>query len=134
MQKEIIKICIDNLKYVGTESVSDDGELPIYTGIVFFENKHGIRKEFSDKNEVTESGTLMKVNPVRVALLNDSVLSMVDSEGDEFDLGDGFYCYSFRDKDTGEIKYSFTDREYCDWNKNFYRGLDLYIYKRERME
>ena len=131
MQKEIIKIYIDNLKYIATESVSDDGELPIYTGIVFFENKHGIRKEFSAKNEVTESGTLMKVNPVRVALLNDSVLSMVDSEGDEFDLGDGFYCYSFRDKDTGEIKYSFTDREYCDWNKKFYRGVDLYIYKRE---
>lgn len=134
VQKDIIKICIDNLKYIGTESVSDDGELPIYTGIVFFENKHGIRKEFSDRNEVTESGTLMMVNPVRVALLNDSVLSMVDSEGDEFDLGDGFYCYSFKDKDTGEIKYSFTDREYCDWNKKFYRGVDLYIYKRERME
>ncbi len=134
MQKDIIKICIDNLKYIGTESVSDDGELPIYTGIVFFENKHGIRKEFSYQKEVTESGTLMKVNPVRVALLNDSVLSMVDFEGDEFDEGDGFYCYSFRDKDTGEIKYSFTDREYCDWNKKFYRGVDLYIYKRERME
>ena len=127
MQKEIIKICIDNLKYVGTESVSDDGELPIYTGIVFFENKHGIRKEFSDKNEVTESGTLMKVNPVRVVLLNDSVLSMVDSEGD------GFYCWSFIDKNTGEIKYSFTDREYSDWNERFYRGVDLYIYERERM-
>ena len=134
MQTEIVKICIDNLKYVGTESVSDDGELPIYTGIVFYENKHGVRKEFSDKNEITESGTLMKVNPVRVALLNDSVLSMVDSEGDESDLGDGFYCYSFRDKDTGEIKYSFTDREYCAWNKKFYRGVDLYIYERERME
>ena len=134
MQKEIVKICIDNLKYVGYESVSDDGELPIYTGIVFFVNKHGIRKEFSDKKEITESGTLMKVNPVRVALLNESVLSMVDCEGDEFDFGDGFYCYSFRDKDTGEIKYSFTDREYCDWNKKFYRGIDLYIYERERME
>ena len=45
MQTEIVKICIDNLKYVGTESVSDDGELPIYTGIVFYENKHGVRKE-----------------------------------------------------------------------------------------
>ena len=30
-------------------SISDDGGLPVYTGIVFFENKHGIRKEFSDK-------------------------------------------------------------------------------------
>ena len=69
----------------------------------------------------------MKVNPVRVVLLNDSVLSMVDSEGD------GFYCWSFIDKNTGEIKYSFTDREYSDWNERFYRGVDLYIYERERM-
>lgn len=133
MHKEIEKIYIDNLKYIGNESVADDGELPIYTGIVFFENNHGIRKEFSNQNEVTESGTLMKVNPVRVALLNESVLSMVDSEGDEFDLGDGFYCWSFIDKDTGKIKYSFTDRKYCDWNERFYRVVDLYIYKRERM-
>ena len=76
----------------------------------------------------------MKVNPVRVALLNDTVLSLVDSEGECFDEGDGFYCYSFRDKDTGEIKYSFTDREYVECNKKFYRGVDLYIYKREKVD
>ena len=134
MQTDIGKIYIDNLKYIGTESVSDDGELPIYIGTVFYENKNGVRKEYSDKNEVTESGTLMKVNPVRVALLNDSVLSLVDSDGDTFDSGDGFYCYSFKDKYTGAIKYSFTDREYCDWNKKFYHAVDLDMYKRERMD
>lgn len=134
MHKEIEKIYIDNLKYIGTESVADDGELPIYTGIVFFENEFGIREEFSDKNEVTESGTLMKVNPVRVALLNESVLSMVDSEGDEFDLGDGFYCSPSKNKDMGENKYSFKDKEYGDCEKEEYRVVDLYIYKRERME
>ncbi len=134
MQTEIVKICIDKLCFIGTEEVGDDGELPIYSGTVFFENKHGERKEFSDTEGVIDGVKLMKVNPVRVALLNDTVLSLVDFEGDCFDEGDGFYCYSFRDKDTGEIKYSFTDREYVEWNKKFYRGVDLYMYKREKVD
>lgn len=134
MQTDIVKICVDNLHFVGMEKVGDDGELPIYTGTVFFENKHGERKEFSAIQGVVDGVKLMKVNPVRVALLNDTVLSLVDSEGECFDEGDGFYCYSFRDKDTGEIKYSFTDREYVECNKKFYRGVDLYIYKREKVD
>ncbi len=119
--EEITKIYIDNIKYVGNEYVSDDGELPIYTGIVFFINRHGIRKEFS-------------INPIRVALLNDSVLSMVDSDGECFDMGDGFYCYSFIDRDTGEIKYSFADHENSNQNKKYCHVVDLYTYKREKVE
>lgn len=134
MQTSIVKVCIDNLHFTGVEEVGDDGELPIYTGTVFFENKHGERKGFSDYQGVIDGVKFMKVNPVRVALLNDTVLSLVDSEGECFDEGDGFYCYSFRDKDTGEIKYRFTDREYVEWNKKFYRGVDLYTYKREKVD
>lgn len=134
MQKDIVKICVDHLHFVGMEEVGDDGELPIYTGTVFFENKHGERKEFSEEQCIVDGVKMMKVNPARIALLNDSVLSLVDTEGDCFDEGDGFYCYSFRDKDTGEIKYSFTDREYVEWNKKFYRGVDLYMYKREKVD
>lgn len=132
-QKNIAKICVDHLHFVGMEEVGDDGEVPIYTGTVFFENKHGERKEFSEEQCVVDGVKMMKVNPARIALLNDSVLSLVDTEGDCFDEGDGFYCWSFRDKDTGELKYSFTDREYVEWNKKFYRGIDLYMYKREKV-
>lgn len=134
MQTEIAPICIDNLHFVGIEEVGDDGELPVYTGTVFFENKYGERNEFSFSQGKVDGNVLIKVNPARVALLNDSVLSLVDSEGNAFDEGDGFYCYSFRDKNTGEFKYSFTDKEYVDWNKKYYRGIDLYIYKRERVD
>lgn len=131
VQTKISKIYIDHLKFRGLEIVGDDGELPIYEGVLYFINRHGERKEFSYISSVKEN--LMKINPVRVALINESVLCLVDNEGEMFDEGDGFYCSSYWDKELQVVKYSFTDKEYSKQNVRFYKAIDLYMYKRERM-
>lgn len=133
-QEEIPNIYIDQIEFLGMETVGDDGELPVYKGTAFYNSKTGQRREFSFENKPSERGLIMKVNPVKIALINDSVLGMVDMEGDSFNEGDGFYCYSFRNADTGIIKYTFTDREYTESNKKYYRGIDLYMYEREGVE
>ena len=134
VSKDIKTIFIDGIVYQGKENVGEDGDCPIYTGTMYFVNRHGGRREYSDQEITVDGISYMKVNPVRIACLNDTILNLVDSTGESFNEGEGLYCYSFIDKDTREIKYSFTDRNYSAWNEKNYRLVDLCEYRKERVD
>lgn len=116
---------IDKITFNGIEETSE-GLCPVYSGILYRENRYGERHEFSREEYTNKRGfKKMPVNPVRVVFINDTALCVTDREGD------GLYYYSYFDKNSGSVRNVLTDQEYTKENKKWYSNADLYLYRTE---
>lgn len=131
---------IDQIEYLGIQFVeSEDRECPVYRGTMFYIGRDWNHHEFSSEERITKKGhQLYKVNPVKIAFINERILSITDEEGD------GIYCYRELNKSTMENRYKiidrkppFTTKEFKKRNKEEYDKYylaDLYTYRKVRVQ
>lgn len=83
---EISPCYIDKIKFLKREFITSEGrECPIYSGILYLVSNLGTRFNFSFEGRKR----VRRVNPVRIVYLNESVLSITDSDG----MGLDYYQY-----------------------------------------
>lgn len=121
---------IDHIEYKGVQYVgSEDCECPVYTGIMFFFNDSGRRREYSYEDTIDTNGhRIYQINPVTIVYINDSTLSITSESGD------GFYYYRYYDKNAMANVYQITDWDPPENNKKIkdrYYPADLYSYTRK---
>lgn len=124
----VIMTCyIDQIEFVGIEETSE-GLRPVYKDVLFTNDSHGERYEFSFEQHVNKKGIVkMMVNQVRIVYVGDTTLYITDLEGDSL------YYYSYYDKYLETTVYALTDHEYTKANRHKYSTADLYSYQTEKI-
>lgn len=121
---------IDQIEYLGIQFVdSEDRECPVYRGVMFYMGKSLKHHEFSSERKMSDEGFQMyKINPVKIAFINEHTLSITDKDGD------GIYYYRYFNKMVMENVYAITDREPTARTRSTYYLADLYTYRKVRIQ
>ena len=121
---------INQIEYLGIQFVdSEDRECPVYRGKMFYMGKSLNHHEFSSERMMSDEGfQLYKINPVKIAFINEHTLSITDEDGD------GIYYYRYFNKTALKNVYAITDREPTVHTRNTYYLADLYTYRKVRIQ
>lgn len=121
---------INQIEYLGIQFVaSEDRECPVYRGKMFYMGKGLNHHEFSSERVMSSEGfQLYKINPVKIAFINEHTLSITDEDGD------GIYYYRYFNKMAWKNVYAITDREPNVRTRDTYYLADLYMYRKVRRQ
>jgi len=104
-------------------------ECPVYKGKMFYMGKNLNHHKFSSERRMSDEGfQLYKINPVKIAFINEHTLSITDEDGD------GIYYYRYFNKTALKNVYAITDREPTVRTRNTYYLADLYTYRKVRIQ
>lgn len=126
----ILTAYIDDIRYDEelSKTESSEGICPTYFGTMYFINPDGKRHDYAFEDEKrSETDIRLKINPVKIVFINDSVLLITDEDDDAL-----MYRFYY-DRYTHEKIYHITDHKPSSFDRGNYDSVDLLRYKKERI-
>lgn len=126
----ILTAYIDDIRYDEelSKTESSEGICPTYFGTMYFINPDGKRHNYAFEDEKrSETDIRLKINPVKIVFINDSVLLITDEDDDAL-----MYRFYY-DRYTHEKIYHITDHKPSSFDRGNYDSVDLLRYKKERI-